>query len=61
MTGVTLNATGGAAGLAEMLRFLAGWFQRDPDCLRASLEDFAAIPPTPPASCAGGVQGGGVS
>jgi hypothetical protein len=60
MTGVTLNATD-AAELAEMLQFLADWLQRDPERLRASLEDFAAIPPRPPADCAGGVQGGGGS
>jgi pyridoxamine 5'-phosphate oxidase family protein len=35
MTGVTLNATG-AAELAEMLQFHAGWLQRDPDCLRGA-------------------------
>jgi beta-glucosidase len=39
MTGVTLNATD-AAGLTEMLQFLADWLRRDPDRLRASLEDF---------------------
>jgi hypothetical protein len=44
-----------------MLQFLADWLQRNPDRLRASLEDFAAIPPWPPAGCAGGVQGGGGS
>jgi hypothetical protein len=60
MTGMTLDATG-AAELAEMLQFLAGWLQRAPNCLRASPEDFAAIPPRPPACCAGGVRGGGGS
>ena len=39
MTGVTLDATD-AAELAEMLQFLADWLKRDPDRLRASLEDF---------------------
>jgi hypothetical protein len=55
VTGVTLDATG-AAELAQMLQFLAGWLQRDPDRLRAWLEDFAAVAPRPPASGAGGVQ-----
>ena len=43
MTGVTLDATD-AAQLAEMLQFLAGWLKRDPDRLRASLEDFVGHP-----------------
>lgn len=43
MTAVTLNATD-AAELAEMLQFLADWLQRDPDRLRASLEDFVGHP-----------------
>ncbi len=43
MTGVTLNATD-AAELAEMLQFLADWLKRDPDRLRASLEDFVGHP-----------------
>ena len=43
MTAVTLNATD-AAELAEMLQFLADWLKRDPDRLRASLEDFVGHP-----------------
>ena len=43
MTGVTLDATD-AAELAEMLQFLADRLKRDPDRLRASLEDFVGHP-----------------
>lgn len=43
MTAVTLNPND-AAELAQLLQFLADWLNRDPDRLRASLEDFVGHP-----------------
>jgi hypothetical protein len=43
MPDLRLDAVG-AAELAELLQFLAGWLARDPGRLGASLEDFAGHP-----------------
>jgi hypothetical protein len=43
MPDLRLDAVG-AAELAELLQFLAGWLARDPGRLGASLEDFVGHP-----------------